>query len=892
MNKNKLYRVIFTTLLILIFINSVPIKVFAHDAYFFQVLIDENTMTYMGNIVPDRANFYSLEAKHIEAQLWNADKFVAAVNEDDRSIPKKDLKEYENNFDFPCNGTNSMAFTFPSKEIRKPTNNVTAKDIDRMYEIKDTLIPNLNEVLIIMNNGKRYKTLEELISASDVIINEGDYKNKDGDIWNIMYTHNGKYIVVSNGSQSYSFLAKMKKGYNSPLLEDGKKSLLFDLDLDYEDDVTYISIAMIITQGNYTYMINGHLAEHAGEYSKPGVLEVKLSELLTSLINGIRSLLGLYNINELVFNKGIRGSKAFYMGVMSSEWMKKATTFHMIFQCLAWLILSLAVLKILVQRNFLTLYMNPMIRITLMDTLKDLLLTGFMLISSFLLLNTLLGVNEKIVDIFSTTFPNYSGFTGINNDYQTFAGSLLQIYYLIITIYINFVYVTRGITTAILIASAPFFIVSISFENQKKRLFSVWLRELIANIFLQSFHAFVFSFLLNIQISTRGIELAIISFALIPLTIMFKGLVVGQGGNMVTQLGMQATTMGISALGGFVGGSFANRKTNAKYDGNYDGNTSSGDNIKTKDSSEIPGTRENPERKEHSTDIPNKKQTAEAFDSMENNDSQNTEETRSSNYEKLSTNLNKKGKISKEDVFCMAGNVGDTALNMASGLGKVALGTSMALALGEDVNSMNLINSGSRNLGFGGKKAVSGVVFGTVGAGKRAIDYFRGNSEGENDGNIFGAEKMDNGDIVVHRDKSMLEKDGLNDIRKTSEGNVAITYDEEKLNEFNENNLMKIRKEYEQDNLEYLTDRGIEKIATNNNGNTVVHYNQYGQNNLGFKDVYQTKNNRIVETKDPGQPLNTNLSYDIDKIKPIPPSSFDNFKQKSKKSFFNLDNRM
>lgn len=850
----KFNKVISIILIAIFFINFMPIDSFAHDAYFFQVLMDENTMTFMGNIVPDRASTFNHEKKHIEAQLYDT------------------------------NGKDPMFFTFPSFEVKKPTkNNVTSKDIDRAYEIRDTLIPNLNEILKIVNDGNKYDSIVDLKDAAQGISTDGQYNG-----WTIEYNDSENNVTITKGDKSYTFLYRMIKGYNSSTLEDGRKSPIYVPNV-YNQDTKYIAIQEIIEQAVYAFDEFEHLAEHAGEYNKPGTLEVKLSEFMTSVINGIRSLLGLYGLDEMVYNKGIRDTRGFYGGIMSNEWMEKTMTFHMIFQAIAWIILTVAIVKLLFQRNLATI--NPAMRVSLIDGIKDLLITGFMLIALFVLINTVIKINERLVAIFATTIPDYAGFTGINNDYQTFAGSIMQLYYLFITIYLNFVYIVRGITLAVLIASAPFFVVSIAFESKGKKLFTSWMKEFIGNLFLQTFHAFILSMFLSIQMSTRGIELAIISFALIPLTKLFKSLIVGQSGDMSSQLSSSAVgglTMGVMA--GMGGRSRGSRESS----GGGSSNSSSGDSsnnsggVRTKNSSDIPGSSQNPERREHSTGIPDKKNTSDALNRMET-DLKGGGNAEDNNYTRLSNKIDgSKEELTMKDVGKSALGTLGVAKDIAVGAGKVAIGATATMALGGEAggrfirSGMQSIGSGFGNVTSGGKKAFSG----TVSAGKRWVDGLKI----EKGGNILGAETLESGDTVIHRDKTMLKHDGLNDVKKTSEGNIAMTYNRNSLSSENQQYLDKIETAYK--NGTDLKGLGIETVSKNNNGNTVVHYNQHGANQLGFKDMYMTSGNRVVETKGKEHGLNTNLVLNLDNAKKAPYDNYTNGGKNSKNKPLDMDNIM
>ena len=369
----------------------------------------------------------------------------------------------------------------------------------------------------------------------------------------ISFSSDGYYATIkTKDGKETKLLVKMKKGYKEPTYEDGRKSPLFNSEFTFDEGYysDEISIAHIITQGNYAYYVKGYSAADSLEASNPGTLEIKAAEFLSSMINSFRAVLGLRSTNELVYNQGISGSSMYYYGIMPQVWMENAMKFHMLFQALVWIALAIAMIKLLLEKNLSTI--NPSMRVSLMEGIKDLILTGFLLVSIFLIINLALTVNKNIVNILDYCFDS-SNFEG-RTDFSSFAGLLMQLYYLIISVYLNVVYIVRAISTSILIASSPLFIASIAFEGKNKKLFGTWLREFLANVFLQSFHAFVLSFLLQIQmLAVRGIELAVISFSLIPMTVFFRTLVTGNSSGIADSLGATGITMGASAVGGAFG---------------------------------------------------------------------------------------------------------------------------------------------------------------------------------------------------------------------------------------------------------------------------------------------------------------------------------------------------
>lgn len=904
-------RIIIIALMVIMLMGTFQDTSEAHRAFFLQILIDEGQKLYSANVIKDTS---VLESKKTEAKLW---KYKG---------PGVDLNY--GNLEGTRNGKKPMAFTFPprpykSAGVLKSKNNATASDQLRVYEIVDTLIPNLNELLLIKNGGKSFESTNELISCSEALVADmasGGTHNYFGT--SVTY---GDYKATVSGEdgKTYEYQIKMQKGYLFEFLEDGSKSPVYNKKFKYKGDIGAISIAHIVMQGNYTYIIHGDTSADAMDYSNPGTLELKLSELFASTMASLRSLLGLRSIDELVYNKGITGTSMYYGGIMPQAWMNNAFKFHMLFQALTWLALSLAVIKLLFQRNLATI--NPAARVSLIEGIKDLLLAGFMLISTFLIINLGININSKIVNVFATTVPDRPMWSGGNLDFTFFAGILMQLYYLGITIYLNVLYTMRAISTAILIASAPFFIASIAFQGKNKSLFQTWSKELLTNIFMQSFHAFTLSFLLSAQVnSVRGIELAVISFSLIPLTAFFKNLMTGGGGGMMDAIGASGIAMGGAAVSNVVGGAFKGGKGSKGGSGGGEGG---GSDIKTKSSDTI--------KKGHSKDAPSKTSTDDALANRESSYTESaTGQQMDQNREKLIENTanvtpdSKSGEgegiswthkggpetadtighkklddsevsktaettnqsttksktpfknteaFSKEDIGTATRAVGSMAGNLAKAGAKAGVGAAAVLAFGAiGGGGPGMALMGSAGSDFGKAASTGGITakeFAKKGV-NTAHSQLANKGIINQGGNILGAEELDNGDIAIHRDRKMLEDIGVDNIKKTEEKDIAITYDKENLSKDHQDFLSNIETAYKNEDFDYLSERGISGVNKTEDGNTVVHYNEHGQKQLGFKDAYKNKN-RIVETKAPGQELESLYIYDISKVPPKPQDAND-----------------
>lgn len=833
------------TVLVIIFLmvlNFIPTQVDAHRAYFLQVLIDEGQLQYISNIVKDST---ILEGNKMEAELWN---YNGSFSQNYSNFEGKSEKD-------------ALHFNFPSKKLGTgfAENNATSKDSDRAYKIAETLVPNMNELLIIMNGNKGFDDIDEFIAMSEELAtksqNGGNY-NKNG--VSISFK-NGKAEVSNNGVK-YEYLTRMVKGYNTNVLENGESSSLYSSG-DYEDDTTYITMADMIAQANYRYKVKNQTSMDTEEYSNPGTLEIKLMELWSSLLNSLKSLLGLREINEVVFNEGIVGSGMYYNGLMPTSWFQKSMAFHMIFQAITWIALGIAIIKLLYQRNLATISSSS--KIALQDGIRDLILAGFMLVGMFLVINLFGQLNGAIVNIFANTVPEYSESIDQGVQAGTLGGLIMQTYYFLITLYLNVIYIARAISLAIIFAIGPIFIGSIAFQTRNKDYFETWARMLVANIFVQSFHSFVLSFFLSIQMTTaRGIEVAIISFALIPSTKLFKQIVTkNQGGLMETagnSLGMAGAALGVGlgAMSRKIKGSSAGSKSD------YKGSVAS----------DSGGFSPAMAKEGISSRTPSSASSKEALNEMKSKPSGNMGKVNKSGgaelYKKERANKMFKGKktLGKEDFGKMAKGAGKTAVKAGVGVGKLTAGVAAGMAFGGTNNISSLatgkmMGAGMSDIGSAGASAAKGTL-GIAGSGINSLQ----SKSSLDEKTLLGAEQLSNGNVAIHRDKEKLNDLGLEESRMTEDNNLELTYDTSKLTSTDKGNISNIRQKYMNGETDELADKGIAGVYDSPNGNVSVQYNDYGKEKLGYQKAYTTEDT-IVEVKKAGSPVKSNLTYDVNEAK-------------------------
>lgn len=881
-----------------------PIESEAHDTYFLQVLIDENTKQYQGNVVQDDQSTMSKEAKHIENNLGD---FSNLISENLPSIPTE-----EGGYKKSELGEGIAVFSFNPEEKGegwggKKKNHATKDDVDRAYQIRDALVPGLNDALFILNNNQPFETTKELVQMGANLANgsvEGftiTYGSRAFDQPLTTYqketlgVKKADFVTIKKDGtkEEYEFIFQVPKGYSE---EGSFKNRVFSDEYSYAD-AKYMTWHMLLYQGNYAMFANGWTMADATEIAGANVVEEFFVDLLQSTLNGLRNLLGLYGLNELIYNDGIRGSSAWVHGAMPEAWHDNVVKYHIVFQAFAWSLITLAILKSLIQRNLATI--NPSMRVSLMEQIQNLLITGFILSAIFPIIAMFMYLNVKIVDVFGSLAPDFNDFSGLNNYSNMLSGMIMQVFYFIVTLYLNFVYIMRSITLAILIAMAPIFVVTIAFGGAWKQLFGVWMRELLSNIFLQSFHAFILAFFVTTTISSRGIEGAVIAFAMIPLTEFFRSMVMGQGGGMAHQLGMGATSaavnVGTKALGLAGGGKGKKSAPTGNAPGMSTEETMANHENQNGNSSDMAKTQQQPLKSVQSGQGSMLQQKR----AMDNKEIPLGVYTKGTDEQKamyqgsemsglkagVSDALSTMKPNSAKD---LAMSVGSGALNTAKGVAQAGVGAGMMLALGGSNpfmvgQAMNMMSDGASQV-----KSAVGQPMSAVG---QAVSQVREgiamdrqpqfntpvNQSGMSNSHM-GIQPTPNGNgFFVHRSANqMQEESGITSATMSGE-NAVYQYDSSRLSQGDRANLEQYENTFvygSQESRDNLRDQGVENVTRRNDGGYAVTYNRAGMEQMGIQSVNTVgsgESKRIVETKRNDQPIPTFNSVNVPQAPTAPP---------------------
>ena len=819
-------------------------------------------------------------------------------------------------------GDEGMVFTFPSKEqndVYGKKNDAGNADADRAYVIANMLVPSLNEALLLIN-GKSFKTTEELINLSMKIRSSGAIP---GTNWSIrygtdptkVYNHaddvmssknggnyeydcdtDGNYYatLISSTGERASFVYMMPKGYiptydrNEDGRLDQKDTIIETRGIDYAklkmsymnqlangslipasptEDTAYISWTQLSSVANYAYVGKGYSAKNPASVSVPNAFERLIIGMLENLLNGLRNLLGLYSLDELIFNKGVRGSKLWQGGMMNSIWWEQVLKYHLIFQAIAWLLIGLAIVKALIETNLSTI--NPAMKVDLMDLAQNLLITGFVLLFILPIINWTVGINNALVKVFATQLPVSTTLSGYNAYGNWLAGFVLSFFYLIIDLYMNFSYIIRSLTLAILIASAPIFIVSLAFGGRIRGLFDTWSKEMIANVFMQTFHAFALAFFFSIQTGARGIESLVVAYALIPLTEFFKGMLVGGAGGFVHKQAERATedfsrfgqgavaTAGAGAMAGVAG-------VKGLLYGSRQGERA------------IPSREESINTGEAQSSPLGGGQAVGRMPSYNNIGIRD-----SSALQERSRMMREQGKGQLEGVqkdkeerqeqgFAWGEKARSVGLGLAKGTGNLALAganTGIGLAIGNNSYFGNAGKQIGKAVVQAGSVAKQGLETGgyLLNGGIQMARQFQTSSSLNKDTNNIGG--LQSGDMEITSSLQQLQSQGIGNISRDA-NSTTISYNLEKLRKQSPNDYTNIQ-QYQslQDNgkEEELKTLGIERVGKSRNGEVMVSYNRTGLENMGRKSIL-TEGNNALERNAKDSPKHTNWTVPVHNV--------------------------
>lgn len=305
----------------------------------------------------------------------------------------------------------------------------------------------------------------------------------------------------------------------------------------YEKENRYITWGQLIIQAGVNADVRGSsIVDSASDIMT--LIGQGLGSDLTSTITSVRSMLNLAPIQELILNMGARSATHHY-GVMTAEMYDTAKTVYVLVLVVSLLFLSVLIVKMIHQKMIST--TNIIAKTSLMEGLQDIIFVGAMLAFFPSIFEILLELNYWIVKTFSFSSEYLTAY-GISTSKvlstESLAGFIVSSMFLSIDVYINTTYLVRAIVVSFLFAISPVLTVSYCWGATQKKLYFSYMRELVGNIFMQSFHAITMTFFAGYNTTNMSAMEAIASaYCFIPITQLFRQLVIGSQGGFSESLG-------------------------------------------------------------------------------------------------------------------------------------------------------------------------------------------------------------------------------------------------------------------------------------------------------------------------------------------------------------------
>lgn len=284
--------------------------------------------------------------------------------------------------------------------------------------------------------------------------------------------------------------------------------------------------------------------------------------VIEGIVDVIEDKIGVAEIEDIVFNTDDRefdGSGLGYeLGIFPSGWIEIIKPALSIVSIISLLFLSFAILRVLYLMNLDS--MNVSTRLSLKSDTMNIIYTVLGMLLFVTVFYVLAVLNYQITGLIFNSFGDgdVNFFESLVKGNGSGTSILVRLIYLGIKIYITAIYILRALNVAILLVLAPIFIVGTAFLGPDR--IKVFLRELIGNIFIQSFHALIILFIVKakgamgmVEGGDRLIIALIMTGSIIPLTNTFKDLVFGEGASMIAagRIAQQAKSniIGLAAAG-------------------------------------------------------------------------------------------------------------------------------------------------------------------------------------------------------------------------------------------------------------------------------------------------------------------------------------------------------
>lgn len=371
---------------------------------------------------------------------------------------------------------------------------------------------------------------------------EGNYQGVSTNNYRVLTLKDGREILL---------LVSFPKGY-----ADGQKLASTQSDAT---NPSMLSWKHLVAQANKSLKA-GVTAYNMDELEPTDAVTGIIASLFSFIYKSIKSMLGLTGMENLILNRGTR-DVVYYKGICNYSWFSAANALYWVCLVISVAVVVIGIMVSMIKKNLSL--VNPEMRASLKDSLLKLAMALLFLFVFQYIFYGVVELNYLFVKALSEAAPNTTLFQNYNT--SSLGGIIMLFVVLWFEVKMEITYLIRAVTIILLYISAPLFIVSIMYGNAGDKLFKTWLKELVGNIVMQSFHALILAVYLTVlkHGSASTLEKTILIYSFLPLTQFFKSKLIGDsitdgaskeatatvGGAMLAK-GAIAGTMGLGAIRG------------------------------------------------------------------------------------------------------------------------------------------------------------------------------------------------------------------------------------------------------------------------------------------------------------------------------------------------------
>lgn len=596
-----------------------------NDGYFLSLTNDPTNVRIVPVTIYDQHNIAQNSKKFIEWEdvKVNYNKFPLNKNlpkvdggEDGRTGWVDKLEDIKSDIR-KMDDHDILTWTFPGfgGDPKAEDYNASQMDLDRAQWVADTLVHDFNGAISMVhgavqeygNGDLGNMSANQFANMIRIIANAG-YKASQGNT--ATFTYHGVTFQVKKANNVIPVKGVSKNAYVTMKLTKAKKdfptnferTFIHHVDKGYrkgqplhnalsgtfkkmvEDkkDPKVLNWKLIALQSNSNWSANNITYTNVGSITSMNKLEQAITDIASNLLTWTRETLGLYSASELIMNGGTRGTDAYYKGIMPKLWMDSAAILHWISYAIAWMLIIGAIVKLLVQRNVAAI--NPSERVDMINGIKNLMIVGFALSIYDVAFAGVTELNYMIVNMLADAGGSSVNFGSPPVNSGMLASIIVGIVFFCIDVYFNFFYIARALMVAILYAVGPLYVAAIAFGEKYRQIFSSYIREVVGNIFVQSFQAVLVVFFVGLSImgNLRTIETLVLLLSFIPMTRFFKESIGAStsASDALTSTALGATT---GAVAGLISSQFM--KKHNERGGKDNRAVEGGSDIRTKSSS-------------------------------------------------------------------------------------------------------------------------------------------------------------------------------------------------------------------------------------------------------------------------------------------------------------------